>query len=92
MPGAVVDVHPEAHHHAMSAGQAKDEDRLADLGYTQGESARARRSALRRTPGHALTLGDSVELKRGWSMIQSFGISFSIISVITGVTTLFSCE
>ncbi|KAM0749165.1 APA family basic amino acid/polyamine antiporter [Meredithblackwellia eburnea MCA 4105] len=65
MPGGVIDVDPEAHHHhGKPAGQINDEDRLADLGYKQ-------------------------ELKRGWSVIQSFGISFSIISVITGVTTLF---
>lgn len=29
------------------------------------------------------------ELKREWGMIHNFGISFSIISVITGITTLF---
>ncbi|CEQ41362.1 SPOSA6832_03082, partial [Sporobolomyces salmonicolor] len=31
--------------------------------------------------------GYEQELKRGWSVLESFGISFSIISVITGVTT-----
>ncbi|KAK4702796.1 hypothetical protein P7C70_g3421, partial [Phenoliferia sp. Uapishka_3] len=35
MPGAIVDVHPEAHHHAKSGGQLADENRLADLGYNQ---------------------------------------------------------
>lgn len=29
------------------------------------------------------------ELKRDWSLIHNFGVSFSIISVITGITTLF---
>ncbi|GAA5925521.1 hypothetical protein JCM1841_006356 [Sporobolomyces salmonicolor] len=33
--------------------------------------------------------GYEQELKRGWSVLESFGISFSIISVITGVTTQF---
>ena len=30
------------------------------------------------------------ELKRDWSLLHNFGVSFSIISVITGITTLFS--
>lgn len=34
MPGANIDLHPDRHHHA--AGQAADEARLAELGYTQG--------------------------------------------------------
>ncbi|KAG7006864.1 monooxygenase [Physcia stellaris] len=45
--------------------EAKDEGRLAELGYTQ-------------------------ELRRQWSLLHNFGASFSIISVITGITTLFS--
>ena len=35
-------------------------------------------------------LGYRQDLKRDWSMLHNFGISFSIISVITGITTLFS--
>ncbi|KAI9710581.1 MAG: hypothetical protein M1820_002717 [Bogoriella megaspora] len=35
-------------------------------------------------------LGYKQELKRDWSLIHNFGVSFSIISVITGTTTLFS--
>jgi len=33
--------------------------------------------------------GISQELDRSWSLLHNFGVSFSIISVITGVTTLF---
>lgn len=35
-------------------------------------------------------LGYKQELRRDWSMLHNFGVSFSIISVITGITTLFS--
>ena len=34
-------------------------------------------------------LGYKQELKRDWGLLHNFGISFSIISVITGITTLF---
>lgn len=34
--------------------------------------------------------GYKQELKRDWSVLHNFGVSFSIISVITGITTLFS--
>lgn len=34
-------------------------------------------------------MGYKQELKRDWSLIHNFGVSFSIISVITGITTLF---
>jgi hypothetical protein len=34
-------------------------------------------------------LGYKQNLTRSWSMVNNFGISFSIISVITGITTLF---
>ncbi|KAL7411215.1 APA family basic amino acid/polyamine antiporter [Mrakia frigida] len=34
-------------------------------------------------------LGYTQELRRGWGLINNFGISFSIISVITGISTLF---
>ncbi|KAK5051982.1 hypothetical protein LTR84_002786 [Exophiala bonariae] len=40
--------------------------------------------------GRLRELGYKQELKRDWSMIHNFGVSFSIISVITGITTLFS--
>lgn len=35
-------------------------------------------------------LGYEQELNRDWSVLHNFGVSFSIISVITGITTLFS--
>lgn len=34
------------------------------------------------------TLGYSQELSREWSLLHNFGVSFSIISMITGITTL----
>ena len=34
-------------------------------------------------------LGYEQELRRNWSLLHNFGVSFSIISVITGITTLF---
>lgn len=35
-------------------------------------------------------LGYKQELNREWSVLHNFGVSFSVISVITGITTLFS--
>lgn len=35
-------------------------------------------------------LGYEQELKREWTVLHNFGASFSIISIITGITTLFS--
>ncbi|OCK80863.1 APA family basic amino acid/polyamine antiporter [Lepidopterella palustris CBS 459.81] len=35
-------------------------------------------------------MGYKQELNRSWSMLHNFGVSFSIISVVTGITTLFS--
>ncbi|OIW23424.1 amino acid transporter [Coniochaeta ligniaria NRRL 30616] len=40
--------------------------------------------------GRLAQFGYKQELKRDWSLTHNFGISFSIISVITGITTLFS--
>lgn len=34
--------------------------------------------------------GYEQELRRDWGLAHNFGVSFSIISVITGITTLFS--
>jgi hypothetical protein len=34
-------------------------------------------------------LGYKQELQRDWSVMHNFGVSFSIISVVTGITTLF---
>lgn len=36
------------------------------------------------------TFGYKQELRRDWGLAHNFGVSFSIISVITGLTTLFS--
>lgn len=35
------------------------------------------------------SLGYHQDLRRDWNLIQSFGGSFSVISVITGIVTLF---
>ncbi|KAL8724489.1 MAG: hypothetical protein Q9166_007923 [cf. Caloplaca sp. 2 TL-2023] len=40
--------------------------------------------------GRLAELGYTQELRREWSLLHNFGASFSIISVITGITTLFS--
>jgi len=39
--------------------------------------------------GALAQLGYEQELKRNWSFVHNFGVSFSIISVVTGTTTLF---
>jgi len=39
--------------------------------------------------GRLRELGYEQQLLRKWGLLQNFGVSFSIISVITGVTTLF---
>lgn len=36
------------------------------------------------------SFGYKQELRRDWGLAHNFGVSFSIISVITGLTTLFS--
>lgn len=42
-----------------------------------------------RDEGRLAELGYKQELQRDWGLIHNFGVSFSIISVITGITTLF---
>ena len=39
--------------------------------------------------GRLAEMGYAQELKRDWSVLHNFGVSFSIISVITGIITLF---
>ncbi|KAL9098478.1 MAG: hypothetical protein Q9163_005868 [Psora crenata] len=47
-------------------------------------------STTRQQDEHRLAeLGYRQELIRDWSLVHNFGVSFSIISVITGITTLF---
>ncbi|EXJ67917.1 uncharacterized protein A1O5_09264 [Cladophialophora psammophila CBS 110553] len=58
---------------------------MADSEYA-GTAARS----MSKDEGRLRELGYKQELKRDWSMIHNFGVSFSIISVITGITTLFS--
>ncbi|KAK4694344.1 choline transport protein, partial [Lecanoromycetidae sp. Uapishka_2] len=40
--------------------------------------------------GRLAELGYTQELTREWSLLHNFGASFSIISVVTGITTLFA--
>ena len=48
------------------------------------------RLSVRVSDEHRLAqLGYKQELKRNWSLVHNFGASFAIISVITGITTLF---
>lgn len=54
------------------------------------ETAGGPARSMSKDEGRLRELGYKQELKRDWSMIHNFGVSFSIISVITGITTLFS--
>lgn len=45
--------------------------------------------SLSKDEGRLAELGVKQELRRDWSLLHNFGVSFSIISVITGITTLF---
>lgn len=58
---------------------------MADTEHT-GTASRS----MSKDEGRLRELGYKQELQRDWSMIHNFGVSFSIISVITGITTLFS--
>ncbi|KAL1864051.1 hypothetical protein VTK73DRAFT_6232 [Phialemonium thermophilum] len=50
-----------------------------------------RQSATQNTDEDRLAqFGYKQELRRDWGLLHNFGVSFSIISVITGLTTLFS--
>lgn len=42
-----------------------------------------------RDEGTLADLGYKQELQREWSVVHNFGVSFSIISIVTGITTLF---
>ena len=61
---------------------------MADDEYA-GAGSRAQRS-MSKDEGRLAELGYKQELKRDWGLMHNFGVSFSIISVITGITTLFS--
>ncbi|EOO04205.1 putative apc amino acid permease protein [Phaeoacremonium minimum UCRPA7] len=51
---------------------------------------RASNSDEERDEGRLAQFGYKQELRRDWGLAHNFGVSFSIISVITGITTLFS--
>jgi len=53
------------------------------------EDASGPTRSMSKDEGRLHELGYKQELKRDWSLIHNFGVSFSIISVITGITTLF---
>lgn len=48
-----------------------------------------RKGSVAKDEGRLNELGLEQELQRSWSLMHNFGVSFSIISVITGITTLF---
>ncbi|SGY14434.1 BQ5605_C010g06182 [Microbotryum silenes-dioicae] len=77
MPAGAIDVHPEKHHpqHAYDDGQPKTASGMEAQMQDQDRLA---------------ALGVNSELKRGWGLLENFGSSFSIISVVTGITTLFA--
>ncbi|EMC95044.1 hypothetical protein BAUCODRAFT_73125 [Baudoinia panamericana UAMH 10762] len=52
-------------------------------------NSKAADEANTRDEGELAELGYKQELQRDWSLIHNFGVSFSIISVVTGITTLF---
>lgn len=52
-------------------------------------NAPAAERSMSKDEGRLRELGYEQELKRDWSLMHNFGVSFSIISVITGITTLF---
>lgn len=54
------------------------------------DSEHAATRSMSKDEGRLRELGYKQELKRDWSLMHNFGVSFSIISVITGITTLFS--
>ncbi|EPE02660.1 apc amino acid permease [Ophiostoma piceae UAMH 11346] len=54
---------------------------MADVAHTNADEVDEDRLA---------TFGYKQELRRDWGLAHNFGVSFSIISVITGITTLFS--
>ncbi|GAA5911814.1 uncharacterized protein JCM6883_001277 [Sporobolomyces salmoneus] len=66
----------EQGHETVQPRGGNDGEVLADLGYTQGT--------------YELSPFACQALKRGFSVIENFGISFSIISIITGITTQFA--
>ena len=55
----------------------------------EGVEATGAGRSMSKDEGRLRELGYEQELKRDWSLIHNFGVSFSIISVITGITTLF---
>lgn len=55
----------------------------------EDERRGSRASRMSKDEGRLAEMGYKQELDREWSMIHNFGVSFSIISVITGITTLF---
>jgi hypothetical protein len=54
------------------------------------DTERAAHGIEERDEGRLAQFGYKQELRRDWGLAHNFGVSFSIISVITGLTTLFS--
>lgn len=83
MPSSVADLDPEGG--ARRPSKASTQERrmsAAAIGSSHARGAEHDEARLN-------DLGYKQELQREWSLLHNFGVSFSIISVITGVTTLF---
>ena len=83
MPSSIADLDPEGG--TRRASKASFEDRRMSAAAIGSSKARGKESDEARLK----ELGYNQELERSWSLMHNFGVSFSIISVITGVTTLF---
>lgn len=80
MPTGTIDVHPERHHdHHLERGNPKGSLVHHDHHIQGGENDEQLLAAL----------GYKQELRREFGWILNFGTAFSIISIVTGITTLF---
>lgn len=83
MPGSIADLDPEGGTRRVS--KASLEDRRMSAAAIGSSHLRGKENDEARLN----ELGYKQELVRSWSLMHNFGVSFSIISVITGITTLF---
>ena len=81
MPSSIADLDPEGG--TRRASKASLEARRMSAGAIGDSTTRGDDEA------RLKELGYNQELERSWGLMHNFGVSFSIISVITGVTTLF---
>lgn len=83
MPSSIADLDPEGGTRRPSKASLEDRRMsAAAIGSSHLRGAENDETRLNE-------LGYKQELVRSWSLMHNFGVSFSIISVITGITTLF---